>query len=290
MWWFDFDPRVRLAMSDGRTLPGSGADTVIVTSWRTAALVGSLAERPRRIVQVAYDYEEWMTTDQATRVRMAGAFAVPDEVVATSGVVESMLREMGREPVARIACAIDHDVFRLTRDPAARAPAVGFFARMGPTKRGEDALRAAEILRVTHPAPVVAVAAPDVPLPAGMGRLQDPTDAALADFYNSLTVFVLPSAYEGWGLTAVEAMACGAAVVTTASGGTADFAVDGTNALVVPPYAPEALAAACRRLLDDVGLRSRLVAAGVGTAAAMRWDPAVDALEALLGSGGGAGS
>jgi glycosyltransferase involved in cell wall biosynthesis len=45
-------------------------------------------------------------------------------------------------------------------------------------------------------------------------------------------VFMLTSRYEGWGLPATEAMACGAAVVSTRNGGTEDFLVDGAQLLL----------------------------------------------------------
>jgi glycosyltransferase involved in cell wall biosynthesis len=278
--WFDFDHRVRLAITDGRSLPD--ADVVVVTGWQTAALAGALARRPRRIAQIAYDYEVWMTADAPTRALMAAAFAVPDVVIATSGAVASMLRAMGHEPAASITCAIDHDRFRITRAPPDRRPDVGFLGRPGPAKRGEDAVDALARVRRTHDVRVVAVRYPELTLPGWVHGVDAPTDTGMRDFYNGLMVYLLPSAFEGWGLTAVEAMACGAAVVTTDNGGVDDFAVDGANALVVPPADPQALAAACTRLLDDAALRARLVDGGLRTARAMRWDPSVDALEEIL--------
>jgi len=278
--WFDFDPRVRLAISDGRSAPP--ADVTVVSHWTTAEMVASFRRRPPCVVQIAYDYEHWMTVDAATRAAMARAFAVPDVVVATSQVVAGMLREAGREPAALIPCAIDHAGFRTLCDPAARGPVVGFLARPGPIKRGEDAVEAMARLRTTHSVRVKAVGGTDVELPAWVERVPAPTDAEMCAFYNDLAVYVLPSAYEGWGLTAVEAMACGAAVVSTRNGGVEDFATDRDNALLVPPCDPGALAAATARLLDDERTRLGLVERGATTARATSWDTSVDALEAVL--------
>lgn len=278
--WFDFDPRVRLAISDGRSVPP--ADVTVVTGWRTAEMVAGLRRRPRPVVQIAYDYEIWMTADGATRAQMARAFADPDAVVATSGAVAGMLREMGREPDARIPCAIDHDVFRLVRDPTTRDRVAGFVARSGPVKRCEDAIEALDRLRSTHDVRVMAIGSADIELPPWVEPVLAPTDEEMCAFYNDLSIYLLPSAYEGWGLTAVEAMACGAAVVTTRNGGVEDFAHDLDNALLVPRREPGSLARAGARLLDDEGLRRHLVDRGLATARAMRWDPSVDALEELF--------
>ena len=104
---------------------------------------------------------------------------------------------------------------------------------------------------------------------------------ALREFYNECAVLLLPSRFEGFGLPAAEAMACGTAVVTTANGGTEDFAENETTALVVPPAEPEHMAAAVCRLLRDPALRARLAAGGNRRVSRMSWESATDALAAI---------
>lgn len=70
------------------------------------------------------------------------------------------------------------------------------------------------------------------------------------------------TAPEPFGLVIAEAMAAGRAVITTATGGSAELVSDGDNALVTPAADPTALAAALTRLIADPGLRLRLGAAG----------------------------
>ncbi len=69
--------------------------------------------------------------------------------------------------------------------------------------------------------------------------------------YNRAQVLVSPSLYEGFGLPAAEAMACGTPVVATTAGALPEIVEDGVTGLLVPPGDVEALAGAIRTLLED---------------------------------------
>jgi glycosyltransferase involved in cell wall biosynthesis len=84
----------------------------------------------------------------------------------------------------------------------------------------------------------------------------------VADLLGSCDVFVLPSLYEGFPLSVVEAMAAGKPVIATAVGGTPEAVSDGETGLLVPPGNPSALAAAIRSVISDPGLGRRLGRAG----------------------------
>ncbi len=89
------------------------------------------------------------------------------------------------------------------------------------------------------------------------------SDDELACNYAQAQVAVVPSLYEGFSLPAIEAMACGVALVATTGGALPEVVgTDGVTGLLVPPDDPGALAVAIGRLLDDDELRGRLGAAG----------------------------
>ena len=79
-----------------------------------------------------------------------------------------------------------------------------------------------------------------------VGRRDRP---ALRDYYAAADVFVTTPWYEPFGITPVEAMACGTPVVGSAVGGIKSTVVDGETGYLVPPADPAALADRLARLL-----------------------------------------
>jgi glycosyltransferase involved in cell wall biosynthesis len=99
------------------------------------------------------------------------------------------------------------------------------------------------------------------------------TDQELVALYNTATVFVFPTLYEGFGLPVVEAMACGAPVLTTRTSSIPEVGGDAVLYCERPADADE-LAAQLRRLLADDGLRARLRERGLEQASRFSWERA----------------
>jgi glycosyltransferase involved in cell wall biosynthesis len=79
--------------------------------------------------------------------------------------------------------------------------------------------------------------------------------------FGGVDVAVLTSIFEGFPNVVVEAMAAGAVAVAADVGGCGEVLVDGESGLLVPPRAPDAVAAAVVRVLADPGLAPRLASA-----------------------------
>lgn len=91
----------------------------------------------------------------------------------------------------------------------------------------------------------------------------------LPGLYTSARSFMLPSFYEGFGLTALESMACGTPVVV--SNVTALPEVVGEAGLLVDPYDPKQLACAIERLIVDDELHRELSVKGLQRAQQYKW-------------------
>ncbi|MCM2256164.1 MAG: glycosyltransferase family 4 protein [Vicinamibacteria bacterium] len=106
-------------------------------------------------------------------------------------------------------------------------------------------------------------------------------DSTLAALYRMASVFAFPSLYEGFGLPPLEAMACGAPVVTSNVSSLPE--VVGDAALQVDPYSVEAIADGLGRVLDDPALAADLVTRGRARAQQFSWARSVEATHRAYG-------
>jgi len=144
---------------------------------------------------------------------------------------------------------------------------------------------APEIVLFDHVAPGERDPREGAPLPAGARYVLNPSQDELADLYRSAHVFIAAERKAGWCNTALEAMACGAAVACTRSG-TTDFARHEKTALVVRVRHAWFVRRAARRLLADAALRERLGAAGAAEAPRWSWERLAGKLLEQVRTGG----
>lgn len=111
------------------------------------------------------------------------------------------------------------------------------------------------------------------------------SDEVLAKLYSACTLFVTPSLHEGLGLPALEAMACGAAVI--GSNTTSLPEVIGRQDALFDPRSPSAIANKLREVLESDDRRAQLRAHGLQQSARFNWQRsarlALDAIEARAG-------
>jgi glycosyltransferase involved in cell wall biosynthesis len=178
-------------------------------------------------------------------------------------------------PVTVVPYGVDLARFQPIERPPRQHVVIGAASRLSPEKGLDDLLDAFAVVRQRFGDTVslrIAGEGPERPqLEAQIARLGLGDSVQLLGwlehehlpaFLQELDVFTLPSTWEGFGVSAVEASAMQLPVVGTNVHGIPDAVRDGTTGLLVPPADPPSLAAALTRLIDDPVLRSRLGAAG----------------------------
>ena len=99
--------------------------------------------------------------------------------------------------------------------------------------------------------------------------VEDIPDGDLPALYSGASVLCLPSLFEGFGFPVLEAMACGAPVVTSDRGSLPEVA--GDAAILVSPDDPSSIADGLRRALTDTLLAADLRRRGFVQAARFTW-------------------
>ncbi len=106
-------------------------------------------------------------------------------------------------------------------------------------------------------------------------------DRELAYHYNEADIFVNSSTYDTASLPGLEAMKCGAALVTTYNGGNADYCKDGINAMISYRY-EDRLASDIIELLKHHDLRKAVASKGEEEAKKWTWERSVLAMEETI--------
>lgn len=224
----------------------------------------------RRIVQCADRIVAECPQDRADLMRLYGA---------------------SRARLAMVPCGVDLSTFR----PGSKAQArrrlglhddefvVLQLGRMVPRKGVDDVIRAVAQLGPGRPARLLVVGGnsdePDEDATPEIGRLRRIAQEcgiaervvftgqrqreALRDCYVAADVFVSTPWYEPFGITPLEAMACGTPVIGSAVGGICYSVVDGVTGCLVPPRDPAAIAAKLELLRANPELAAAFGRAGV---------------------------
>lgn len=108
------------------------------------------------------------------------------------------------------------------------------------------------------------------------------TDTELADFYRSCDIFASTSWWEGFGLPALEAMACGCAVITSNNGGCVAYAKNGINCLVYEAKNSKSLEDKISYLLENKSVRESIANEGIKTSKAFSWNSSAYNLYKIL--------
>jgi glycosyltransferase involved in cell wall biosynthesis len=249
-------------------------DIAVATLWNTAPLVERLVQNGRARIGAYFiqDYEPWFfpESDQASRQRVHQTFAMIPNRIVKSRWLAGMLAADGY-CTHQILLGMDLGQFYPRDVDKSRSVVLSMVRPKTPYRGFVPTIAAlAEVKKRMPDVEIVLfgdrfLSAQFIPFAfRDEGVVMDQNK--LTELYSEATVFLDGSDFQGFGRCGLEAMACGAACVLTGSGGVTEYAVDGENAIVVPPKKPDRFAAAILDLLHNPELRSHLIAGGRRTA------------------------
>jgi glycosyltransferase involved in cell wall biosynthesis len=232
----------------------------------------------RRSSAVLYRRSTWLTAAERMAIKRAdfmlgNSREIANEIVRLDG--------FPRNRVAIIPNGVDATLFRpgLASDLRARFGwgernfVIGMVANFRACKRHDDFLRAAALLHREQPDVRFVLVGNDLGnLQSSRARINqlDLNDVVKVitgcshpeTVYPALDAYLCTSETEGLSNVLLEAMACGKPIVATSVGGNSEAIQDEIQGILVPPYRPDAIVAALKRLIVDPNLRNRMGKAG----------------------------
>lgn len=113
----------------------------------------------------------------------------------------------------------------------------------------------------------------------GKNAIVNPEQKVIGDVLRNTDIYICNSEYESFGLPTLEAMTCGATVITTDTGGMRDFVIDRENALVIKHHNKEDMKEKIEMLINDKNLMHNMAQKGIITASKFNWDNTILSME-----------
>jgi glycosyltransferase involved in cell wall biosynthesis len=259
------------------------ADVLLATAWQSAPVVASAEARCGKKFYLVQHYESLYHGNAGA---VDATYRLPLRKIVISTWLADVMREKFGAEADVLVTPVDRRLFHPVVDaPRGERPRVLMLHHEYAWKGVADGLEAVARARRAGAHFVLVgfgVKPPRRPLPYDEFHANPPQET-LARLYGGCDVYLCPSWDEGLGMPAMEAMACGAALLTYDNGGCRDYARDGETALVARRRDVDDLAARLARLVGDGELRRRLAEAGRELITrSFDWDAAVARLERLF--------
>lgn len=264
---------------DPRALPvlGSEYDAVVATVNTTVSWLSDMCDNEPgpRLGYYVQDFEPlfYAGSSRARELALRSYTFLPDvRLLTKTNWTRDMLRRYARTESTTIGPSVNVDLFRPRPRDVSEWPErplrVAALVRAGTPHRAPDlTMRLLEracrhysgmveawIFGIELDDPYLA----DIPHDFAWKLAGVLTQRQVARFLSQVDVFVDFSSHQAMGLTAMESMACGCAVIVPRNGGATDFARHMHNALVVDTASESACWEGLQRLIEDHQFRSRL--------------------------------
>ena len=273
----EFAFRTPLVIND-RTI--RDADVVIATAWCTAYDAARLSEVKGRKFYFIQDYEIW--DDEQKGIQ---SYRLPLKHIVIAGWIEDIL-------VGKLGCkkgviahnGVDLQEFRPDHSIRKEKITILMMYHLLPKKGISDGLKVLDEIHKAYPDIRISMFGKPTfnDKPDYIEYYRDPEPADLVRLYQQSDIFLFPAREEGWGLTVVEAMACGCAVAGTKAGCLLEIGIDKINVLLSEPGDTDALCRNVKQLIENKQLRDGIANNSLKTVESLSWTESYKKFEKAL--------
>lgn len=284
--WFNLDKRVKnISMTQKKWRRKLGkVDKVIATAATTVGPTAKLFPNNSKFYLIQ-DFENWYMSD----LDLYKTYNYPGFTnITISKWLENVVLMHSSNPTFYLQNPLDVENYKINVPINHRKHhTVALLYHEAPYKGTKYALEAIHVLKKIYPdLTVIMFGAYPRPqdLPNWIDYFQNASKKKTIEIYNSVCIFLNASIKEGFGLTGLEAMACGAALVSTDYLGVKEYAVDKKNALLSSIKNSSELVKNVSFLFENDEERIRLAINGNKTAQYFSWNVAYKKFLSILSS------
>ena len=271
--------QVNIFFSNGLNLPTS--NVAIANGWHNALILNKVDSTHKKFILAQQDDADTRWNPDLFEIAKSGlSLGLP--IISTNSEVD---KRYGSFLIGSIPLAIDLETFSCKEPPEIRTKkSVLIPLRSFPHKGAKLGLEILDKIHTINPEAELN-AFGDISkslVPSYVNYFGVLSSEELSSLYNRASVFVLPSLVEGFGLTALEAMACGAAVVSTDNGGVKEFLNSGINGIIVEVFDSNVISEVVNKLLNTNPDRVKIAKEGMKTASIHTIDSMVETFLSLV--------
>lgn len=258
------------------------ADCTLATMWATAYEVDKLPSICGKKYYFIQDFEVWDNKELGLK-----SYLLPLNKIVISTWINTQLKDkLGIGPFPIVMNGMDLSKFHHIKNNQKSSKIVQFLMlnHSMPKKGINDGLKAFEQVHNMYPYLKLKMfgMCSGNNLPPYVEYIKNPCHETLIKLYQESDVFIFPSLEEGWGLTPIEAMACGCVVVGTNTGFVLDLGRHEDNMMISEPGDVDGMALNIQKLLCSSSLYEVIRKNSIETAKKVKWNDSCIILSDLL--------
>jgi glycosyltransferase involved in cell wall biosynthesis len=256
------------------------ADITIATAWCTALDVYKLSIKKGEKVYFIQGHEIWDDKEKGIL-----SYKCPmNHIVIAKWIDDILVNDYGCKPGVIINNGVDLKLFKQDLSKRNKVTTIAMMHHFLEIKGIPDGLRVLDQVHMKFPDIKIIMFGKNefINRPDYIEYFKNPVRDEIASIYQQSDIFVCPARAEGWGLTIVEAMACGCAVAGTKTGALLEIGNNGENSLISEPGIPEDLFANVERLILEEKLRKKIGKNAIKSVQRFGWDKSYQKFEKTL--------
>ena len=256
------------------------ADVTVATMWATAYDVVRLSSSKGEKFYFIQDFEIWDNREWGLN-----SYKLPlNKIVISTWINRQLKDNLGIGPFPVVLNGIDNNIFY---DKHIRDKSTKIFLMLNHTlkKKGvKYGIQAFERIRKIHPDAQLKMfgMCDRRNIPDYVEYYQNPSREQLIYLYNISNYYIFPSLEEGWGLTPLEAMACGCIVIGTNTGFVLDIGKHKENMMISEPGNMDSMVQNIKELLINKRLEEEIRNNSSGIIHKLNWENSADMLNTIF--------